>query len=405
MVLAKKALAAVMFLIVVGQAQAAFNDVITGARPQGLGGAFVAVADDANALYWNPAGLTQLGTAELTFMHANEYDITVGPGFSTDFVGFANWPMELGCFGLAVYQQGSGKVLQERTILGSYALSVGESTSVGLNVKYLTLDPSGTQVTADDAALSQQSTVSFDLGGLQTVTPAWKLGFLVRNVLGEIGTSVKENLPRTYRVGSAYRFEDVMFLDDAITWSLDLFTKDDINDAAGIKILAASGIEYTFDERVSVRLGVNRGDFAAGLGFGHPESGIFVDYAYANDTAGNTHRISATYRFGGPPGDIHVVHHQASCKARHKHDRDESCGSASMTKAPARSVTETSSHSITNPRIRESTAKANASRRSIARSQDLDTGSLTGEANIGVSPIQRSGSNNLDRELKDFLKE
>jgi hypothetical protein len=31
-----------------------------GARPSGMGGAFVAIADDTNALEWNPAGLSQL---------------------------------------------------------------------------------------------------------------------------------------------------------------------------------------------------------------------------------------------------------------------------------------------------------------------------------------------------------
>ena len=30
------------------------------ARPLGMGGAFLAVADDANALAWNPAGLPRL---------------------------------------------------------------------------------------------------------------------------------------------------------------------------------------------------------------------------------------------------------------------------------------------------------------------------------------------------------
>ncbi|MDI6703779.1 MAG: hypothetical protein QME40_03810 [bacterium] len=34
---------------------------ISGIRPLGIGGAFVAIADDQNALFYNPAGLTQIG--------------------------------------------------------------------------------------------------------------------------------------------------------------------------------------------------------------------------------------------------------------------------------------------------------------------------------------------------------
>lgn len=41
----------------------------SGARPAGLGGAFVAVADDLNALAYNPAGLSQLRAFELSLMH------------------------------------------------------------------------------------------------------------------------------------------------------------------------------------------------------------------------------------------------------------------------------------------------------------------------------------------------
>lgn len=38
-----------------------------GARPMGMGGAFIAVSDDINAVYWNPAGLSQLERSEATF--------------------------------------------------------------------------------------------------------------------------------------------------------------------------------------------------------------------------------------------------------------------------------------------------------------------------------------------------
>ena len=37
----------------------------TGARATGMGGAFVAIADDASAAFWNPAGLTQLESNQI----------------------------------------------------------------------------------------------------------------------------------------------------------------------------------------------------------------------------------------------------------------------------------------------------------------------------------------------------
>ncbi|MBW2148039.1 MAG: outer membrane protein transport protein [Deltaproteobacteria bacterium] len=42
------------------------NPVGSGARAQGMGGAFIAVADDATAASWNPGGLIQLETPELS---------------------------------------------------------------------------------------------------------------------------------------------------------------------------------------------------------------------------------------------------------------------------------------------------------------------------------------------------
>lgn len=44
-----------------------------GARALGMGGAQVALAKDVNAGYWNPAGLSQLGSPELAYMHAERF--------------------------------------------------------------------------------------------------------------------------------------------------------------------------------------------------------------------------------------------------------------------------------------------------------------------------------------------
>ena len=60
----------------------AFSTTGMGARAMGMGGAFVAVSDDATAAYWNPAGLGMLEQWELTSMviEANHdiYSLTGG---------------------------------------------------------------------------------------------------------------------------------------------------------------------------------------------------------------------------------------------------------------------------------------------------------------------------------------
>ncbi|NQV18166.1 MAG: hypothetical protein HQ534_06460 [Armatimonadetes bacterium] len=49
-------------------AGADYNITGAGARAAGLGGAFIAVADDATAISWNPAGLTQLYRPEISIV-------------------------------------------------------------------------------------------------------------------------------------------------------------------------------------------------------------------------------------------------------------------------------------------------------------------------------------------------
>lgn len=47
-----------------------FNPVGSGARAMGMGGAFIAVADDATAASWNPGGLIQLETPEVSIVYS-----------------------------------------------------------------------------------------------------------------------------------------------------------------------------------------------------------------------------------------------------------------------------------------------------------------------------------------------
>jgi len=49
------------------------NPVGSGSNALGMGGAFIAIADDATAASWNPAGLDQLGVPEFSFVYSNFY--------------------------------------------------------------------------------------------------------------------------------------------------------------------------------------------------------------------------------------------------------------------------------------------------------------------------------------------
>ena len=55
----------------VGTSAAAFLEIGVGARALALGGAFTALANDASALYWNPAGLIQLNSISVSANHTD----------------------------------------------------------------------------------------------------------------------------------------------------------------------------------------------------------------------------------------------------------------------------------------------------------------------------------------------
>ncbi len=54
-----------------GTAMAQFLKIGVGGRAVGMGETFVAVANDASALYWNPAGIAQMQKNEIIFSHVN----------------------------------------------------------------------------------------------------------------------------------------------------------------------------------------------------------------------------------------------------------------------------------------------------------------------------------------------
>ena len=77
--------------LAVSEAALLFLLISPGARPAGMGEAYVAVANDVSAVFWNPAGLAYQSGREITFMHANWL-----PGLTDDlFYEFLAYKMSI----------------------------------------------------------------------------------------------------------------------------------------------------------------------------------------------------------------------------------------------------------------------------------------------------------------------
>ncbi len=109
---------------------ASFVDLGFGARAAGMGNAFVAAANDANAVFWNPAGIIAAKNASFEFNYLNQMQLV--PYSSLGGV----IPLSRNKDGIGVGLIYSGDdALKEFTFIVAYARRFGKF-NVGANLKY-----------------------------------------------------------------------------------------------------------------------------------------------------------------------------------------------------------------------------------------------------------------------------
>jgi len=151
---------------------AAFLDVGLGARPVGLGRAFVALADDANAMLYNPAGLAYLERMELTSTYARLY-----PGIEDDklHLGYLGVTRPLGTMGTAGFGITNlwADLYSENVLYFSYARNIKEGLSLGGSLKLLRWSAEGYTDPITEASEGGLSWSGFtlDVGALYTLDP------------------------------------------------------------------------------------------------------------------------------------------------------------------------------------------------------------------------------------------
>lgn len=273
------------------------------ARPIAMGGAYTALASDANALLYNPAGLAFLNKNQVTLMHAEHFQ-----GVTQEYASVAlRGPLA----GVVGKNAGTGFMLNtvsfggiQRTTLSNprgtgldpfgirdWTLAIGYGRKAGLdwvafgaNLKYLRedIDSYSAQAMAADLGLKAELQKPLNV--------PISFGFAIQNM----GTKLKyqasqEDLPLNLKVGVSYRFLG------SATLALDLNQPKDGSSSIHV------GTEYVALKSAAIRFGYNgRNEAGAGITFG---GGIILehlgfDYAFVPfGDLGNSHRFSLSYRW------------------------------------------------------------------------------------------------------------
>jgi hypothetical protein len=294
-------LSVVVFADGIGAFSAFKNGI--GARALAMGGAFVAVCDDATAMVWNPAGLAQLDDTRIAGMSTDLY----GLGITHQFVGattsFANLGIGLGWERSSIDGQsveaggtlGESFTWVENAIIGSLATNVMDVAMVGANVKYYMAN-SG----LGDAA----SGFGFDLGLLVSLGDMFVIGV---NAIDLAGSTVEWDSGATDVISGLYKAGLAMKLaDDKFVLAADVdFDGTNLGDTH-------VGMEFQVIDELALRGGVvltnNFQDYVLTVGAGINVAGLYVDAAYIlEETLGNTLVLSAEFSLGGLLGEDEPV--------------------------------------------------------------------------------------------------
>ena len=265
-----------------GTTAANFLKIGIGARACAIGGAYTALADDGSALYWNPAGLSQIEDTEILAMYNMHFQ-----GINQGYFSLA-FPLLGGTAGLGANYVDMGKI-EGRNEQGNPTGDFGASDMQAL-VGYANEVFSGLMfgvsagMLQETIAEDKKSTYSGNVGLLFS-GKFFSLGLACQNIGSKLG---EDPLPLTYRGGIALRLKSLSIAADAV--------KEIDND-----IYYCAGLEWWIGNILALRAGYRTDqDIGSGMsaGIGLKVSKINLDYAYVPyGDLGNTQRISLGINF------------------------------------------------------------------------------------------------------------
>jgi hypothetical protein len=273
----------------VSTARADFRFARMGARPKALGSAYVSLADDANAAYWNPAGLVRDSRVSLMLTNSWLYGISelTNTYLAVDLPRLGPFH-----FGASWVRLGIKDLYNEDSINLAVAgkLPFLEGLSLGVTGKMFLLAAPGYEKYNDPNYNGGDQGYSFDLGLLYDSGEAWSLGAVVYNLVETKlqlieSTSDPDPIYTEWAAGGSYLFRETL-----------LITADFRNREGEFNnIVLNGGAEIWFYDALVLRAGLDNA--VVTLGAGLQDDHWQVDFSIETDKKlGNIYMLSFTVR-------------------------------------------------------------------------------------------------------------
>jgi len=290
----------------VGTFDGQFLKIAVGARATAMGGAFVGVADDASAVFWNCAGIARIepDKSALSLHHANwpaelsfdqvtyVFHVRRIPGaFAVHGRALTMDPMVETTADQPDPYVGTGRTFDAGMMTAgiTYARSFTDKFSAGLTGNFI----------SEGLAEYSQSTFAFDIGTLYDVgVMGMRIGMAISNIGEQVQFIEREaRLPSIFRVGTSAVL--LQRAEQKLVGSFEFSHPPDNSERLNV------GAEYSFRKYLFLRGGYNVNydseGLAGGVGFHFPVSvaGMAdLDYAYSDmKDLGAVHRFSLGFMF------------------------------------------------------------------------------------------------------------
>ncbi len=274
-----------------------------GARAAAMGDAYVAIADDATAVYWNPAGIARLSGQSISINHtawpadilfdqaAYVFNVKWIPGMLG--VNVRALTMSRDKVRTTYLPDGTGETFDagEWAYGITYARSLTDKFSAGFSINYI-------QTGLDD--VTGKST-TFDFGTLYDVgILGAKIGMSIQNIGGDMTfIDEKVKMPVFFRVGGS--FSILQHGDSRLLTAAEFTHPPDNSEKLNL------GAEYSFHDYLFLRGGYKMNydteGMTAGFGVKFPltlvkSSVARLDYAYSDlKYLSQAHRVSVNVSF------------------------------------------------------------------------------------------------------------